>query len=119
MVRQRLDYRGHGGRPTIHVVPVGSVTADVDVVATVGDVVEPAPPDALVALVALANAPDVYFGAPDPVTPGGGVSELPDPASPVPFRRTFNGDPRATRPPRGRVRLLTMFCSFVYRSYFV
>jgi hypothetical protein len=63
------SYRGHGGRPTVHVVPVGSVTGDVDEVVPVDDVVEPPPPDGLTA-VALVIAPGVFIDSPDPVTPG-------------------------------------------------
>ena len=62
------DYRGHRGRPTVHVVPVGSVTGDVGVVAPVNDVVEPLPPDGLIAVAALVIAPGVFVDTPDPVT---------------------------------------------------
>ena len=77
------DHRGHGGRPTVTVVPVGSVIGDVGVVA-VNDVVEPLPPDVLTALAAPVIAPGVFVDTPDPVVmlvePGDVVIDaLPDP----------------------------------------
>src|SRR5262249_39675073 len=85
------DYRGHGGRPTIHVVPVGSVTGAVGV--AVCEVVEPLPPDGLMAVAAGVIAPGVRVARPDPVTrsgvimvvdPGNVVIEaLPDPGAGV------------------------------------
>jgi hypothetical protein len=87
------DYRGHGGRPTVHVVPVGSVTGDVGVVVPVNDVVEPLPADGLTAVAALVIAPGVFVDTPGPVTPsdvvmfvepsGVVIEELPDPGEDV------------------------------------
>jgi hypothetical protein len=51
-------------------VPVGSVAGDVGVVVPViDDVVEPPPPDGLIAVAVLVIAPGVFVDTPDPVTP--------------------------------------------------
>jgi len=60
-------YRGHGGSPTVHVVPAGDITADVGAVVPV-IVVELLPPEGLTATAALVSA-GVVVAAPDPATP--------------------------------------------------
>ena len=85
-------YLGHGGSPTVHVVPAGDVTADVGAVVPVIGVVELLPPEGLTATAALVTA-GVVVAAPDPATPSDVVmlaasgevtiEELRDPAEAV------------------------------------
>jgi hypothetical protein len=95
LILQVLDHRAHGGRPTVHVVPVGSVTGEVVVVVPVNDVVKPLPPEGLTAVAALVRPPGALVDTPDPVAPsdvamlvepaGVIIEELADPGDDVPL----------------------------------
>jgi hypothetical protein len=67
------DYRGQGGRPTVHVVPA-SGTEEVGIVSD-SNVIDPAAVDEVPFIVELVIAAGTEFVI--PVDPGGVVEELP------------------------------------------